>query len=323
MSKKSQKLNFYASFGHFFDHIVPIYQSLPKKYRGKFFIEERVVEKAKINNIEYTIGKPEDGLTLVASFGDYGRTSGDVVFMEHGIGHTYSNDHPSFAGGRGKDRTVLFLNQHHITQEKNMLKYPNAKHEIIGTPKMDSVSKVKSKQSVVCLSFHWDNRISPESRSAFDFYKRIIPILLTQKDFRLVFHGHPRTDWTKMFKGEKIEFITDLKEVFELADVYVCDNSSSMYEFLLTGKPVIYLNCPYYRKSVRHGIRFWTHIAGQQVDQPFKLLEHIRNALKFPELYSELREEVVKELYPYYPNATQRAKEVLKQFMESYNEAET
>lgn len=312
------KLDFYASFGHFFDHMLPIYQSLPTKYRGKFYVEERVVDKAKENKVKVTVGRPTDNIVLIASYGDYMRTTGDVVFMEHGIGHTYSNDHPSFAGGRGKERVVLFLNQHHLSQAKNVAKYPNARNEIIGTPKMDTVVKSESKGKTACLSFHWDNQLSPECRSAYFLYKRIIPSLLKSKVFDTIFHGHPRTDWTKIYRSEKINFVPDLNEVFEVADVYVCDNSSSMYEFLLTGKPVIYLNCKYYRKNVRHGIRFWDYIAGRQVDMPLRLPLAIEEALKHPELYQAEREAVVKELYPYYPNSRDRAKEVVVDFMDSY-----
>lgn len=326
MSKKEKKINFYASHRHYLDHMLPIWLSLPKTYKGTLFIEKRLQDRMIDLGLDYEIGKPEEHLTLVASFGDYQNTKGDVVYMEHGIGHTYSNNHPGYAGGVGKDRVVLFLNQHDLTQEKNQLAYPDAKQAIIGTPKMDKYGQVpfaESGKPVVCVSFHWDNKTSPESRTAYPFYKRVLPVLETQKNFTLVYHGHPREDWSQVYKNPDIEIIHDLDEVFKRADIYVCDNSSSMYEFLITGKPVIYLNCKNYRKKVNHGIRFWDYIAGTQVENAFQLLQAINENISNPYKFKIEREEVVEKLYPFYPHATKSAIKVLKEFLNEYGTIQT
>jgi len=319
---KTKKLNFYATYEHYFDHMLPIWEQLPKKYRGTFYLNQRVANKAKRLKVEHKVGFPEsDDLVLVASYGDFTHTKGDVVYMEHGIGHTYSNDHSGFAGGKHKERVVLFLNQHHITQEKNTLANPLAKNVIIGTPKMDKWDKMpmfQGEKPIVCVSFHWDNKVAPEARTAFPFYSRVLPVLETQKDFELVYHGHPKEDWTKVFKNKEIRFLKSQEEVFTQADIYICDNSSSMYEFLVTGKPVIYLNCKWYRKDVKHGIRFWDYIAGLQIDQPFKLLQGVLDTIKNPDKFAIKREQVVKELYPFHGRATEVAVKEITNFLDTY-----
>lgn len=312
-----QKIDFYSSYPHYLDHMVNIWLNLPMKYRGTYYISKNCIEKAKEYGIEYVVGVPNENICLVSSYLDYLQTKGDVVYMEHGIGHTYSNDNPSYAGGKGKDRVILFLNQHHLTQEKNLKTYPNVKGVIVGTPKMDNVKEVEFKGKVVCFSFHWDCKIVPETRSSFEYYRKIIRELNKNKEFKLVMHGHPRENWS-VAKSLGIEFIQDIKEVFERVDVYVCDNSSSMYEFMCTGKPIILLNAPFYRKNIHHGIRFWTHIGGIQVDNIKDLLPSIQRTLSNPNEYKTIRDEIVSELYPNRGKATKLSVKAIKELLDNY-----
>lgn len=313
------KVDFYASKPQYFDHIAPVYLKLPERLRGKFYIYEEVIPKAEKLGIKHELGNPRGGLTLVASYTDYQGTNGDIIFMEHGIGHTYSNGHPAYAGGSGKDRVVLFLNQHQLTQEKNEQAYPATYNAIIGTPKLDSViPRPMNEKKVVCLSFHWDCYVCPETRSSFEYYKRVIPYLAQSKDFKLVMHGHPRSiaEIKSKLGDLNLTFYDDFDEVMKIADVYVNDNSSTMYEFLLTGRPVVVLNDTQYRKHIHHGIRFWDYIPGIQVDRWTDLERIILKTLEDSDEWKKKRAEIVATLYPFLGQASKRASQVITDFIE-------
>jgi hypothetical protein len=313
-------LDVYASERHYIDHTANIWLRLSSSVRNKFIVRTpELAEYAKSWGVSAEVGLPADNLTLVASFGDYRRTSGPVIYMEHGIGHTYSNNHPSYAGGSGKDRVVLFLCQHELTAAKNQAAYPSVPVAIIGTPKLDAYKPRQAQGRTVAISFHWDCRVSPESRSAFMYYRGIIGQLNTAKDIKLIGHAHPKVSFNqtlqRYYKSLGVEYVHTFDEVLDRADLYVIDNSSTAYEFAAMGRLVLHLNAPSYRKDVSHGIRFWDYIPGPMVNQPREVLPKIRKMLDFPELFDDQRKDVVKKLYPYLGKATARAVKVIEDFL--------
>lgn len=315
-----RKIDFFASEPHFYDHILPIWDALPFECQGVFYITKYVFERRESSYSRCTVGLPtESKLTLVASFGDYKKTTGDVVYMEHGIGHTYSNDHPSYAGGAGKDRVVLFLNQHSISYQKNIRRYPNVKSVIVGTPKMDKVGTIPSnnKKPIVCISFHWDCHMVRETQSAFFEYKESVRCLANHKDFDLIIHAHPHENWQETVRKAfpSIPFYENFEQVLRIADIYVNDNSSTMYEFLLTEKPVIVMNSHMYRRTVNHGIRFWDYIPGIQVNKGRELEKAILRTIKDPHEFEKTRKEIVDVLYPYHRKATEMAASMIACFL--------
>ena len=320
--KEHRRVDFFASEPHFFDHMAPIWEKLNDEYKGTFLVTQEIIDMCAKRIPEVRLGLPTENICLVASFGDYSRSKGQVIFMEHGIGHTYSvDDHSSYAGGKGKDRVVLFLNQHHITDKKNKKTYPKTKHEIIGTPKMDEYGTKEIKGRTVCISFHWNCAIVPETRTTLPHYEKVFKTLAKSNDYTLVVHAHPREygNWQKSvqryFRGYDIRFITDFRQVLDEADIYINDNSSTMYEFMLTGKPVIVLNAPWYRKEINTGIRFWDFIPGIQVDNPEDLDGAIKRTLDNPNEFKETREVIAKELYPHHRQAAQRAATTIENYI--------
>ena len=312
------KLDFYASEVHYFDHIIPIWNMLDDKYKGVFNVSLDVFEKRKLKHSEFKLDKPTDNITLVASYKDYCETKGKVILIEHGIGHNYGNQHSSYVGGRHKERVVLFLNQHALSQNTNLLAYPYVANEIIGTPKTDTIHTVDfnyfADKPIVCISFHWDCFVCNNTRSAYYYYKDILSELSQSKEFTLIAHGHPRQNWTEL-ELLGIKFYSDLNDILPIADVYVNDNSSSMYEFALTGKPVIVLNCPLYDRNRDTGIRFWRYIIGKQVDSPNELKATILSVLKHDNWIAK-RKEILSTLYPYRYKSTQRAVNVIQEFLD-------
>jgi len=311
-------LNVYASERHYVDHLAPVWKALDSKDRGSFLVSTlTILEYAATKGIEAKVAQPDHKLTLVASYGDYRRTKGKAIYMEHGIGHSYSNDHPSYAGGRGKDRVVLFLCQHKITAEKNKKTYPSTPTAVIGTPKLDNIKVRPAQGRTVAVSWHWDCKIAPETRSSFPFYKVILPQLKKAEDINLIGHAHPRTGFNKslqrVYKDLGIEYVHNFEEVLERADLYIIDNSSSAYEFAAAGRQVLHLNAPWYRKDVNHGIRFWDYLPGPTADKPSDVLILARKMLDDPSIYEPQRRKVVEALYPYQgKSAIRAAKEIKK-----------
>jgi hypothetical protein len=313
-------IDVYASERHYIDHLAPVWKALPAKARGQFIVTNELNQMhAKLLGIDTYIADTRQQLTLVASYGDYRRTKGPVVYMEHGIGHSYSNDHPSYAGGIGKDRVVLFLCQHKLTAEKNKKAYPKIPTAIIGTPKLDTVKVRPAKGRTVAVSWHWDCKVAPETRSTLPHFKPILQILKNAPDITLIGHAHPRTTFNRsvqrIYSQMGIEYVHDFADVLDRADLYIIDNSSSAYEFAAAGRQVLHLNAPWYRKDVNHGIRFWDYLPGPTADKVTEVLPLVRKMLEQPELYEQQRKDVVRDLYPYQGKAAKRAAEEIKKIL--------
>ncbi len=221
-------------------------------------------------------------VALVASYGDLveaRRTFDRIVLMQHGIGQSYSDHHPHYPGGARNDAVGLFLAPNAHSAARWKAAYPKARVEIVGSPRIDDLPRRAERGQVVAVSFHWNAYHHPESRSAFDYYRSALPELA--RTFQVIGHGHPRrSDMARKWAKLGIEFVPDFADVCRRADVYVADNTSTLYEFASTGRNVVVLNAPYYRRDVHHGLRFWeaSHV-GVNVDKPDQLVPAVGYAL--------------------------------------------
>jgi hypothetical protein len=308
----SGKVNFLASETHYVDHLMPVYLALPEKFRGEFHVGQYPADPS--------------ALTVVSSWGDYLLTSGPVIFFEHGAGFSYiETEHPSYAGGPGRDRVVLFCNPNVYVQDRNVASYPDVPNEIVGSPKMDVVVNrlwTPPKHPAVAYSFHWDSHVVPETRWAFPHYETYFTEMYkgygvnkTVRWHRLG-HGHPRA-WdrlSRVWDKAKMRKLRYFSDVLTQATVYVCDTSSTIYEFAATGRPVVVLNAPWYRKHVNHGIRFWDNVPGIQVDHQRDLDTAITEAV-FNDSWSAERERISSIIYPHLGSAAQKAAETIVQLV--------
>lgn len=330
-------IDFFARREHFIDHMLPVWNAL-KGSRGKFFIPEYLAEYAEAKGVEdVTLLKPRneivlnvapDGFSplLVSAYGDMIIAQKSVpqrpfIMMEHGVGLTF-NGCAGYAGGAGsRSRVSMFLAPNEYIRKKTAKTFPRIPQVVIGTPKLDQwsnsqiVEKSNSRKPVVAISFHWNgDKMAAEAGNAFAHYKDVIPELMKHTDFSLLGHGHPKYRFVlePFYRALGIESVWDFAEVMQRADVYVNDCSSTMYEFCVTGKPVVILNAPWFRRNVKHGIRFWDYTdIGLQVDEPSQLLDAIRNTLHPGSAdaftYYANRKKMVEELYPYLGTSAQRA----------------
>jgi len=244
---------------------------------------------------------------VVFSYGDLKKMNDKgkkIIFCDHGTGFYYNESHPSYAGSHtGRENVVLRLSPNHIhaEKEKETLDCPI---EIIGMPKLDRFAnkywRVHKGKPTIAISFHFDCRVNNETRSSFSHFERALPWL--KEHFKVLGHGHPRIlDRIKpYYKKYGIPIVEDFEEVIKRADCYIIDNSSTIYEWCITKKPIVLLNAPFYRRNVEHkgNPRFWrlSDIA-PHCNQPEDLVRCVYEAVNNHDLYlpaiESAREEVL------------------------------
>lgn len=318
---------------HFLDHLSPIWRALRPELRGDFLVDVSLEDRARRKGIEPTLvdGRvirargprvplPDPGpgpVALVASYGDIkvGRRLGyrRFLFLEHGAGQSYGGDrrngaHGSYAGGEDRDDVPLFLVPNRHSGDRWKAAYPAAEVRVVGCPKLETLpARVPGPGPVVAISFHWDSHQIPELRSAFGEYQHVLKDL--PRRFSVIGHGHPRADWLpRAYRRAGIEFVPDFEDVCRRADVYVCDNSSTLFEFAASERPVVVMNASYYRRNVEHGLRFWSAArVGVNVDGPADLIPGIERALMNRRTDVLDRRAALRQVYTYRDGAVRRA----------------
>lgn len=230
-----------------------------------------------------------------------------VVLMEHGTGQSYAGDrrldhHPSYAGGAGYDRAAAILAPNGYSAARWRASYPSIPVHIIGATRL---LPEPSGPPLLVVSFHWSGAI-PEQRNAVGHYRRGLASL----GVPVAGHAHPRfaSSARRMFEKVGIPFIADIEEVARRATVYAVDNSSTLWELGLS-RPVIALNAPWYRREVRHGLRFWSHVP-LSVDGPDELAALARLLMSSGEPFGirETRLSMCRDVIPYLDGARRAAR---------------
>jgi hypothetical protein len=250
-------------------HLDPLWAALPE--RGE------VVARARDRT---------STAALVAGFQDMVRARrwgySHIAYLEHGIGQSYGNGHPAYPGGREREAVGLFLSPNETAAAADRAAYPRARVAVIGAPRLDTLPRrVPDGLTTIAVSFHWSGGAVPELRSALDHYRSALYGLGLR--WHVIGHSHPRVDLSELYRSLGWEYVRDFDEVCRRADVYVCDNSSTLYEFASTGRPVVVLNAPWFRRDVSLGLRFWEAAGvGVTVDEPRYLEPCIFGALADP-----------------------------------------
>lgn len=285
----------------FLDHLAPVWLACPASARGQFLVDPSLVERARSKGIEAVaqprpphvpaMPKPRhDGPpALVASYGDIKEARrlgyGPFAFLEHGAGQTYPGKNGSYSGGPDRADNELILVPSETVADMWRKAYPAARVAVVGCPKLDSLPRREGDATpTVALSFHWPAplSISGYAGTAVGEYAPLFGEVA--KRWRTIGHAHPKGDWPKRMQRyygrAGIPFVAEFEDVCRQADVYVCDNSSTIPEFASTGRPVVLLNARHWSRKGNIGGRFWdwAHI-GINVNRPDELLDAIKNAL--------------------------------------------
>lgn len=303
-----------VSHPHFWDHTKPVWEALGDN-QGTLYAPRYLMR----NGAEWPPNR-EVNLTLCSSIGDAKMIRSKhrpVAYLTHGMGQSYIGRHESYPGGRDRGMINLCLTTNEITAKEQQRFYPDVPAIVVGTPKMDKwylqPPKPMGEPPLIVISFHWECNVAQEAKGALKYYKDIFVTL--KRHFNIMGHSHPRIagDAAKAFKQVGIPFINTFDEVLEKADVYICDNSSTIYEFASLNRPVVVLNAPWYRRNVNHGMRFWEFAdVGYQCNFPERLVETIFKACEDPIEIRQRRMEIIEQVYPYRDGkSTQRAVEAL------------
>lgn len=308
----------YAGEGHFADHLLPVYEALDDP--GDFIVSAPMMLKGPSpwRGATHDATDPNRPV-LVASYGDVKRARKQgrkrIAFMEHGAGQSYGTGHGSYAGGRDRDDVSLFLMPNAYSAALWRKAYPDAQVVVVGCPKLDTLPKRGSGPPTIAIGFHWDCYLVPETISAFSHFRHVLPDLA--KAYNLIGHGHPRAiagppSLERRYRRLQIPLVRDFADVCRQADLFICDNSSALFEFAATGRPVVVLNQPLYRRDVHHGLRFWDAAnVGVQVDHPRDLIASVAKALQDAPQQRKARERALSIVYTHRTGAAQRAAEAL------------
>lgn len=303
----------------FLDHLAPVWAALPHSARGRFLVSPDLVERARAKGIDAVAQpRPEHAVLfppprhdgppmLVASYGDIKEARrlgyGPFAFMEHGAGQTYGNPNGSYAGGPDRDDNELILVPSETCAAVWRAAYPGARVEVVGCPKLDSLPQREGGgPPVVALSFHWPAplSISGYAGTALGDYLPVLPDIAHR--FHTIGHAHPKGDWParmqRQYARAGIPYVADFEDVCRQADVYVCDNSSTIFEFAATGRPVVLLNARNWHRKGSVGLRFWdaAHV-GINVDRPADLIAAIEEALEDAPARQTAREDALGLVY--------------------------
>jgi hypothetical protein len=273
-------LDVLAFEGHFVDHLAPVWRALPDGVRGDFLTLPSLVARAAHRGVvaipterphhvvHYPAARHDGRPALVASYGDVkeGRRLGygPFAFIEHGIGQSYGNRrNGSYAGGPDRVDNQLIMVPNETCAVVWRAAYPDALIRVVGCPRLDDLPEREGDRGrTVALSFHWPAplSISGYAGTAVGDYLAAIPKLVER--FDVIGHAHPKGDWPRQMRRHYerwgVEFVPEFDDVCRRADVYVCDNSSTIFEFAATGRPVVLLNARHWsRKGPELGLRFW------------------------------------------------------------------
>jgi len=336
LRKRTERvIDFVATQRHFIEHLVPIYCALGEE-AGCFYVSEDVAEFAfsqlRDQGVVELLPRKDYGarspLTLVAktaphmglyvpesdrpivtaAISDVGRCRlrERIALVEHGCGMSFTEPIASHPGGHGvRDRVTLFLMPNEISAARDRDAHPDATVVVTGCAKLDKWANRTFNRNrnnpTVALVWHWNAQTCPETGSTWDEYEYVVPDVV--KRFgrgRVIGHCHPRA-WAEMlpkFINHGLEPVQDFDNVIERADVLCGDGGSAPYEFAaITNKPVALRNGTQYRRHVNHGIRFWQHIPGVEVNNPDLLVRAIELALIDAKPQQIQRREAVKAVY--------------------------
>ncbi len=294
----------YASRPHYLDHIAPVWDALGGS--GRLMVDRGMREHPYAAERGAVTVHGGRGPCIVAGWADLFRARrlgyGPFVLLQHGAGQSYNGDprsagNHSYAGARDHGDVALFIVPGPDPARRWRARYPHSRVVEVGNTK-PLPAREGPRDRVVAVTFHWPCALIPEAGTAWREYRDALPALTER--WTVLGHWHPR--WgdalRRWYEAHGIEPVASLTEVARRSDVLVADNTSAIYEYAATGRPVVLLNSRRYRRSVNHGLRFWdaAHV-GLSVNSADGLASAIGTAYMDPPGLREARGQALALVY--------------------------
>lgn len=222
-----------------------------------------------------TRGWPTDDLVMIGGFYDMDRCPQNrMIYVEHGAGQSYDGDelsraNPAYHGSTHPDEVVAY-----ISPNSRVAASWGRPAFVAGCPALDDINRepwLARSHNTVAITFHWDcRRVCEEARSAKHFWMEHLHVIVSElrnQWFNVIGTWHPRDTYGRgVWEQLGVETVADPDEVLRRADLLIADNTSLQYEAAKLGIPQLVLNAPWYRRDVHHGLRFWDHLPGREMD---------------------------------------------------------
>lgn len=295
---------FFATEPHFRDHMRPLHAAVSETHPETSYVTDPEALRAQFDSLD-----PDEqfnSLVVTCSIGDYRRVHKicpKIILCEHGAGQSYSSRHPSYVGGTGRGSAVAFLVPNEQARARSLQFYPLTPAYVVGCPKLDKWAGFRptpKPKPLVVVSFHFDLLVNNETRSSFIEYANPLAKLKAQPEYDLAVHCHPRIRSTvsQWATAHKVRYIEEFEEVMQAADCYCIDNSSTLFEFAATDRPVVVVNSKHYRRHANHGLRFWDCAkVGVNCNSPEDLHTSILLALSDTPEQRTLRQSITDKVY--------------------------
>ncbi|MEE8524021.1 MAG: CDP-glycerol glycerophosphotransferase family protein [Thermoanaerobaculia bacterium] len=139
-------------------------------------------------------------------------------------------------------------------------------------------------------------------------------------DLLIKLHDHPKNtaiDWRRRLepllgRHTKLASSADVVPLLALADLLVSDASSVSSEYSLLDRPMVFLDVPQLLARERQrpdsmlDLETWGRRGGALVEHPEEIVDAVAEALAHPERHTEVRREMVGDLF-YHPGGATRA----------------
>jgi hypothetical protein len=312
----------YVSREWYWPHAQSVIKALGKPVRVHTPPRMTCEQEAHRFGIDVAFTMPDPKQPVVVWSGNDMNVAERVILMDHGVGQSYRMDdgqlldHPSWAGGKGRDNAILFVVPNEYAANANRETYPHIPNAIIGSPHVEYLRTLPYEPKYrVCFSRHWGPAIVPEMKSAWWHYEEAITEYARAHPGKVALHCHPRQE----HEGRRcaqimgVPYIGRFEDVVRHCEVYVADNTSTIFEFAAMDRPVVLLTAPWFKNS-NHGGRFgrW-RLVGHETFCPDDLRETIEEwAVGANDGYRDTRMEIVGEAFPTIEGAAKLAAEAIE-----------